>query len=90
MKAVSEGTEPSAADKSTVDAQISQKRIKVYVFNSQNSTPDVAAQVKAARARGIPVISITETLTPATASFQDWQVAQLQALQAALHQATGR
>ena len=49
-----------------------------------------AAQVKAARARGIPVTSVTETLTPATASFQEWQVAQLQALQAALHQATGR
>jgi len=36
------------------------------------------------------VSALTETLTPATASFQDWQSAQLVTLQAALHQATGR
>jgi zinc/manganese transport system substrate-binding protein len=90
LKAISEGTDPSTADKAMIDAQISGKKIKVYVFNSQNSTPDVAAQVKAAKAQGIPVTSITETLSPATASFQDWQVAQLEALQAALHQATGK
>ncbi len=89
LKAISEGTDPSAADKATIDAQISGKKIKVYVFNSQNSTPDVAAQVTAARAAGVSVTSVTETLSPATATFQDWQVAQLAALQAALHQATG-
>jgi zinc/manganese transport system substrate-binding protein len=32
----------------------------------------------------------TETLAPAGASFQGWQTAQLRALAAALHQATGR
>jgi zinc/manganese transport system substrate-binding protein len=90
LKAISEGTDPSAADKATIDAQISQKRIKVYVFNSQNSTPDVSAQVKAAKQQGIPVASVTETLSPAGASFQDWQVAQLKVLQAALATATGK
>jgi zinc/manganese transport system substrate-binding protein len=90
LKAISEGTDPSAADKATIDAQIAQKKIKVYVFNSQNSTPDVAAQVGAARQQQIPVTAVTETLSPATASFQDWQVAQLKALRAALAQATGK
>jgi zinc/manganese transport system substrate-binding protein len=90
LKAISEGTDPSPADLSTINAQITGKQIKVYVFNSQNATPDVAAQVKAARAAGIPVSTVTETLSPATASFQQWQSAQLQALAAALHQATGR
>jgi zinc/manganese transport system substrate-binding protein len=90
LKAISEGTDPSAADKATIDAQISGKKIKVYVFNSQNSTPDVSAQVKAARAQGIPVTTITETLSPAGASFQDWQSTQLQAIADALHQATGK
>jgi zinc/manganese transport system substrate-binding protein len=90
LRAISQGSEPSAADKATIDAQITDKKIDVYVFNRQNSTPDVSAQVTAARARGIPVVAITETLSPASASFQDWQVAQLQALAAALHRATGR
>ena len=90
LKAISEGTDPSPADLSTIGSQIRTKKIKVYVFNSQNATPDVAAQVKAARAAGIPVSTVTETLSPATASFQQWQSAQLQALADALHKATGK
>lgn len=90
LKAISEGTDPSAADKATIDSQISGKQIKVYVFNSQNSTPDVAAQVAAAKKAGIPVTAVTETLSPANATFQDWQSAQLQDLQTALGQATGK
>jgi zinc/manganese transport system substrate-binding protein len=90
LKATSEGTDPSAADKATIDHQISAKTIKVYVFNSQNSTPDIAAQVSAAKKVGIPVSTVTETLSPAGASFQDWQSVQLQALQTALRAGTGR
>ncbi|HEY8235101.1 MAG TPA: zinc ABC transporter substrate-binding protein [Gaiellaceae bacterium] len=90
LKAISEGTEPTAADKTTIDRQIAEKQIKVWVFNSQNSTPDVKRITDAARKRGIPVTTITETLVPASASFQDWQSRQLQALAAALTQATGR
>ena len=90
LTAISEGTDPTAADKATIDAQIKGKQIKVYVYNSQNATPDVQAQVDAAKAAGIPVTTITETLTPAGASFQDWQVAQLNALKQALAQATGK
>jgi len=90
LKAISEGTDVSAADKATIDAQISGRQIKVYVFNSQNSTPDVAAQVAAAKAAAIPVVAVTETLSPAGATFQQWQSAQLQQLAAALHMVTGR
>ena len=90
LTAISEGTEPSAADKATIDHQISTNEIKVYVYNSQNATPDVQRQIDEARAAGIPITTITETLVPAGATFQDWQVAQLQALAAALQQATGK
>ena len=90
LKAISEGTEPTAHDKSTVDAQIAKHQIKVWVFNSQNSTPDIARLTAAARSKHIPVTTITETLVPAGATFQAWQVAQLRALQAALARATRR
>jgi zinc/manganese transport system substrate-binding protein len=90
LKDISEGSDPTAADKATIDGQIKDKRIKVYVYNSQNATPDIQAQVKEAKAAGIPVTTITETMTPAGASFQDWQVAQLDALQKALAQAAGK
>jgi zinc/manganese transport system substrate-binding protein len=90
LSAISEGNDPTAQDKATIDNQIKTKQIKVYVYNSQNATPDVQAQVDEAKAAGIPVTTITETLTPAGASFQDWQVAQLNALKQALGQATGK
>ncbi|WP_328582951.1 metal ABC transporter solute-binding protein, Zn/Mn family [Streptomyces sp. NBC_00370] len=84
LNAVSEGADPTAKDKSAIDRQIADKKIKVYVYNSQNATPDVRAQVEAAEAHGIPVATVTETLTPAGASFQAWQVRQLQGIQRAL------
>jgi zinc/manganese transport system substrate-binding protein len=90
LDAISEGSDPTAADKTTIDNQITTKQIKIYVYNSQNATPDVQAQVTEAKAAGIPVTTVTETLDPATASFQDWQVKQLQGIQAALAQATGK
>jgi zinc/manganese transport system substrate-binding protein len=89
LDAISEGSDPTAADKATIDRQIATKRIKVYVFNSQNSTPDVQAQVAAAKAAGIPVTTVTETLAPVNTTFQDWQVKQLRGIQAALARATG-
>ena len=89
LGAVSEGNEPTARDKATVDSQITGKQIKAFLYNSQNSTPDVRALVAKAKAAGIPVTTVTETLVPAGATFQDWQVDQLQRLNAALALATG-
>ncbi len=89
-KAIAEGTDVSAADKQTVDAQAEDGAIKVWIYNSQNATPDVQRVNQLARAAHIPITTITETLSPASASFQQWQSAQLRSLMAALHQATGR
>lgn len=89
-KAISEGTDVSAADKRTVDAQTQQRQIKVWIYNSQNATPDVQRVNALAQAAGIPITTITETLSPATDSFEQWQVAQLVSLERALHRATGR
>lgn len=90
MNSISEGEEPTAADKATFDRQLLQKQIKVLVFNSQNSTPDTEALKNKAQTAGIPIVPVTETLTPATASFQEWQTGQLRALQQALAKSTGR
>ena len=89
LDAVSEGNEPTARDKAAVDHQITGRQIKVFVSNSQNSTPDVAVLVDKARAAGIPVVTVTETLAPRGTPFQDWQANQLQSLADALARATG-
>jgi zinc/manganese transport system substrate-binding protein len=89
-KAIAEGTDVSAQDKQTVDRQARDHEIKVWVYNSQNVTPDVQRVTSIVDAQQIPVTTVTETLSPATASFQQWQVGELEGLAAALHRATGR
>ena len=84
LNAISEGADPSATDKATVEDQIATRAIKVLVYNSQNSTPEVQGLVNKAKTRGIPVVQITETMVPATATFQEWQTTQLKALLRAL------
>jgi zinc/manganese transport system substrate-binding protein len=89
-KAIAEGTDVSAQDKQTVDRQAETRAIRVWVYNSQNATPDVQRVNQLAREAHIPIATITETLAPASVTFEQWQSAQLRRLLSALHQATGR
>jgi zinc/manganese transport system substrate-binding protein len=90
MKAISEGTEVTAQDTIATENQLTDHQVRVWVYNSQNVTPAVQHLNALAGAAHIPIATVTETLSPANASFQQWQVAQLTRLRAALHQATGR
>ena len=88
-KAIAEGTDLNAADKQAVDEQAEKHQIKVWVFNSQNVTPDIQRVNELVRAAKIPIATVTETLTPPNATFEQWQTRQLEGLAEALHQATG-
>ena len=55
---------PTPADKATTDSQIADHQIKVWVYNSQNATPDVQRLNDAAKAAGIPIATVTETHDP--------------------------
>ncbi len=90
MKAISEGTEVTAQDTVTTEHQITAHQIKVWIYNSQNATPEIARLNDLARSARIPIATVTETLSPASDSFQQWQVSQLLGIEQALHQATGR
>jgi zinc/manganese transport system substrate-binding protein len=90
VRAIAEGTEVTAQDKQTAETQARKRLIKIWVFNSQNVTPDVQRLGEAARSERIPLATITETPSPASDSFQQWQVAQLEGIERALHRATGR
>ena len=89
-KAIAEGTDVSAGDKQTVDNQAQNHLIKVWVYNSQNATPDIQQINSIATKQHIPIATVTETLSPASDNFEQWQVAELDGLIVALHQATGR
>ncbi len=90
MKAVSEGSEVSAQDTITAQRQIATHQVKVWIYNTQNATPEVQQLDALARHNNIPIATVTETLSPRKDSFEQWQVAQLEGIERALHEATGR
>jgi zinc/manganese transport system substrate-binding protein len=89
INAVSEGTDPSAADRATVEKQLTTKAVRVFVYNPQNATPDVEGLVGIAERAGVAVVRMTETPPRAGEGFAEWQVAQLVALRDALVKASG-
>jgi zinc/manganese transport system substrate-binding protein len=90
VRAIAEGTDVTAQEKETVDRQALTRQIRVWVFNSQNVTPDVQRVSQLAAAEHIPIATVTETLSPASDTFEQWQSSQLEGLLLALHRATGR
>jgi zinc/manganese transport system substrate-binding protein len=85
MQAVAEGNDPPAATVVTFQDQIAHKAIKVLVYNVQTATAVTTNLRIAATQKSIPVVGVSETLQPTTASFQEWQDSQLIALENALN-----
>jgi zinc/manganese transport system substrate-binding protein len=88
--AVAEGIEPSPGEKAEADSQIADREVAVWVYNSQNATPDVQRLNDAATAAEVPVATVTETLTPEGAPFEAWMSRQLRGLERALARSAGR
>jgi len=85
MQAVAEGNDPPADSVVTFQDQIAHKAIKVLVYNVQTATAVTTNLRIAATLQSIPVVGVSETLLPVTASFQEWQDSQLIALENALN-----
>lgn len=78
-----EGTEPAPAGVAAVDALVAHHGIRALLYNAQAVSP-ITAQLRAAAQRAdIPVVAVRETLPPGR-SFQQWQLEQARALEAAL------
>jgi zinc/manganese transport system substrate-binding protein len=84
MQATSEGNDPSARDLAAFNEQVTQHRIRVLVYNTQTENRTTENLRQLAVRDGIPVVGISETIQPSGASFQTWQIAQLDRLQQAL------
>ena len=88
QRAISEGNEPAAADLAAAENQITNRKIKVLIYNSQTVTPVTTNLLNAAQARAIPVVPVTETM-PDGSSYQSWMKAELNALEKGLASKTG-
>jgi zinc/manganese transport system substrate-binding protein len=83
QKAVAESNDPPATTVVTVNTQISQRRIKVLIYNEQTITPLTTRLQDAARTQGIPIVPVTETM-PTGRNYQQWMLDQLAVLEQAL------
>jgi zinc/manganese transport system substrate-binding protein len=88
MQAVSEGNDPPANAVATFQDQITNKEIRVLVYNVQTATSVTTNLKTLATANHIPVVGISETLQPENATFQAWQLGQLIRLESALTAST--
>jgi zinc/manganese transport system substrate-binding protein len=85
MDAVAEGNDPPAAAVINFQNQITSKQVKVLVYNVQTATAVTTNVKHLAALANIPTVGVSETLQPESATFQDWQLSQLLALQNALN-----
>jgi zinc/manganese transport system substrate-binding protein len=83
-QAVEDGMDPSAADTLAMERLLTHHDVDVLLYNVQTVTP-VTTQIRAlARKEGIPVVGVSETLPAGASTYQQWQKAQLHALQSGL------
>jgi zinc/manganese transport system substrate-binding protein len=76
-------TEPSARDIAAFENDLKEHKVKALLYNSQVSEKLTERLLDIARRAKVPVVGVTET-QPATMSFQDWMIGQLDALDKAL------
>jgi zinc/manganese transport system substrate-binding protein len=83
-KSVEDGDDPSPDDTLDMDNLITNKQVKVLLYNAQTTSPVTQHARDLANQAGIPVIGVTETLPANEHSYQSWQKGQLDELLKAL------
>lgn len=76
-------TEASPADIAAFENDLKRRQVHVLIYNSQAVEPMTKRMLKLAQDARVPTVSVTET-QPAGKTFQQWMLAQLDALGAAL------
>ena len=83
-QSIEDGNDPSPADNAAMDAALTDKKIKVLLFNGQVTSPATDTVKQLAQKSGVPVVGETETLPPTDKDFQDWQLRQINEITTAL------
>jgi zinc/manganese transport system substrate-binding protein len=87
---LSEEAEPAAQDIATFQDQIKSRQIKVFVYNVQTAAPSSEQLKEMALQNNIPIVGVSETMPPGSATFQGWQAEQLRLLLNALQKSACR
>jgi len=82
-KAIAEGNDPSVQSVQMANDQITNKQIKILIFNDQTITPITTNMQNEAKALNIPIVPVWETMPPGK-TYQTWMLNQLNNLEQAL------
>jgi len=83
-RAVANESEPSPGDVAEFMDALADGSVRVLIINSQSTSAMTDRLREQATSKGVAVVEITETIAPGSASFAEWQVAQLRNLETAL------
>jgi zinc/manganese transport system substrate-binding protein len=83
-QSIEDGNDPSPADNAAMDAALTDKKIKVLLYNGQVTSPATETVKQLAQKNGVPVVGVTETRPPTVKDFQDWQLRQINEITTAL------
>src|ERR1700730_12724362 len=77
------GTDPSAQNVAVERSLFTQHKVKVFLYNQQVTNSLTASFITLAKANGIPVVGVYETMPVRVYVNQSWVLAEVQALQKA-------
>ncbi len=83
QKAMAEGNDPPANTVIEAENQLKGHKVKVLLYNQQTASPVTDKLQADARAAGIPIVALRETM-PAAKNYQRWMLDQLNALEQGL------
>jgi zinc/manganese transport system substrate-binding protein len=78
------GTDPSAQDVAVQRSLFTQHKVKVFIYNQQVTDSLTESFITLARANGIPVVGVYETMPEPGYRYQSWMLAEVQDLQKAV------
>jgi zinc/manganese transport system substrate-binding protein len=85
---VMNGTDPSPQDLSVEEDLLTHRRVKVFCYNQQVTDALTDTLRHQARAAGVPVVGVYETMPVPGYRYQSWMLAEVRAVQAALASGT--
>ncbi len=81
---VMNGTDPSAQDVARQRNLFTGHKVKVFLYNQQVTDTLTQSYISLARANGIPVVGVYETMPTPGYTYQSWMLAETKALQQAV------
>ena len=74
------GNDPSAQDVAVERGLFTGHKVKVFVYNQQVTDSLTESFISLAKANGIPVVGVYETMPTPGYDYQSWMLAEVQAL----------